>query len=53
VVWLNSAERTVAGYVTKERVGNRNHYTVHLGGDLRHPLVEDRPIRELVEALVT
>jgi DNA-binding MarR family transcriptional regulator len=39
------------GYVTKERVGTRNRYTVDLDGDLRHPFLEDRTARELVEAL--
>jgi predicted transcriptional regulator len=42
-----------AGYVTKSRVGTRNHYAVDLGGDLRHPLVDDRPVRDLVEPLAS
>ena len=42
-----------AGYIAKERVGSRNHYTVDLGRGLRHPLVEDRSVRELVETLAT
>jgi DNA-binding MarR family transcriptional regulator len=42
-----------AGYLTKNRVGSRNRYTVDLGGDLRHPLLEERPVRELVETLAT
>ena len=40
-----------AGYVEKRRVGTRNRYTVDLEGDLRHPLVADQPVRELVERL--
>jgi DNA-binding MarR family transcriptional regulator len=40
-----------AGYVTKERVGARNRYTVDLDGELRHPLLADHSARELVEAL--
>lgn len=40
-----------AGYVTKERVGSRNRYTVNLDGDLRHPLVDRHSARELVERL--
>lgn len=42
-----------AGYVTKARVGARNHYTVDLDRDLRHPLVDDRPVRDLVEQLAS
>jgi hypothetical protein len=40
-----------AGYVTKERVGSRNRYTVKLDGDLRHPILGDHSARELVERL--
>jgi DNA-binding MarR family transcriptional regulator len=40
-----------AGYVTKERVGGRNRYSVSLDRDLRHPLVEQHSARELVDAL--
>lgn len=40
-----------AGYVEKRRVGARNHYTVKLDGNLRHPLVADQPVRELFERL--
>ena len=40
-----------AGYVNKTRVGARNRYTVNLDGDLRHPLVSDRPVRDLIERL--
>lgn len=40
-----------AGYLTKERVGARNRYTVELEGDLRHPLLGGHSARELVEAL--
>ena len=40
-----------AGYVEKKRVGARNRYTVRLDGGLRHPLVADQPVRELVERL--
>jgi DNA-binding MarR family transcriptional regulator len=40
-----------AGYVTKERVGSRNRYSVSLDRDLRHPLVEQHSARELVDAL--
>jgi predicted transcriptional regulator len=40
-----------AGYVEKRRVGARNHYSVKLEGGLRHPLVADQPVRDLVEKL--
>lgn len=40
-----------AGYVGKRRVGARNHYSVKLEGGLRHPLVADQPLRDLVEKL--
>lgn len=40
-----------AGYVTKERVGTRNRYTVDLDGDLRHPFLGDHSARELLTAL--
>lgn len=40
-----------AGYVEKTRIGARNHYVVDLGGPIRHPLVDGRPVRELVEPL--
>ena len=40
-----------AGYLSKERVGSRNRYTVNLDRDLRHPLVEGHSARELVERL--
>ena len=47
------ADLCEAGYVEKQRVGARNTYTVSLDGDLRHPLVAGRPVRELVEPLAT
>lgn len=40
------------GLLTRERVGRRNRYHLHLDGPLRHPLEAHRSIRELVE-LVT
>ena len=40
-----------AGYITKTRVGARNRYSVDLDGDLRHPLLANRSVRELVERL--
>jgi predicted transcriptional regulator len=40
-----------AGYLEKTRIGARNHYVVNLDGPMRHPLVEERQVRELVEPL--
>jgi len=36
------------GYVTRERVGRRNHYHVHLDAPLRHPLQRDVDIGALL-----
>ena len=41
-----------AGYLTSERVGRRNVYTVHLDRPLRHPLEAHQRIRAVVEPLV-
>ena len=40
-----------AGYLTKTRVGRRNHYTVHGERPLRHPLQEGRPVGELLRVI--
>lgn len=40
-----------AGYVTREREGRRNRYTVKLDQPLRHPLVKDQKIGELIKVL--
>ena len=39
------------GYVTSQRVGRRNRYEVNADGPFRHPLLKDRSIGELLEAL--
>lgn len=41
-----------AGYLTAERVGRRNVYTVDLDRPLRHPLEAHQRIRAVVEPLV-
>jgi hypothetical protein len=41
-----------SGYVTRERVGRRNRYEVHLDLPLRHPLEADAPVGVLLEALL-
>lgn len=40
-----------AGYLGRERVGRRNHYEVHQGLPLRHPLEDDHSVGELLAVL--
>jgi MarR family protein len=40
-----------SGYVTKTRVGRRNHYTVHGELPLRHPLQEGHQVGELLRVI--
>lgn len=40
------------GYLLREREGRRNRYTVKPSLRLRHPLVEDRAIGELLDLLL-
>jgi predicted transcriptional regulator len=40
------------GYVRRERVGRRNHYEVVTALPLRHPLVQEREIGDLLGVLV-
>jgi predicted ArsR family transcriptional regulator len=40
------------GYVLSERRGRRNHYKVKPEQPLRHPLVREREVGELLEALL-
>lgn len=37
-----------AGYLTRERVGRRNHYQIHPELPLRHPIERDREVAELL-----
>ena len=51
-----AAQRIVAdlidsGYVTRERVGRRNHYTVKPDIAMRHPSQEGHDIGELLDLL--
>jgi CRP-like cAMP-binding protein len=46
---LNQLE--ASGYLTKARVGRRNHYTVHGELPLRHPLDNERPVGELLRVI--
>jgi hypothetical protein len=36
------------GYVTRTRVGRRNHYEVHPELPLRHPIERDHPVADLL-----
>jgi DNA-binding MarR family transcriptional regulator len=40
-----------AGYLTKSRVGRRNHYTVHGELPLRHPMHNGRQVGELLRVI--
>jgi DNA-binding MarR family transcriptional regulator len=41
------------GYITRERVGRRNHYKVNADKPLRHPLEADHTVAELLTSLET
>ncbi|MEM7093396.1 MAG: winged helix-turn-helix domain-containing protein [Actinomycetota bacterium] len=40
-----------AGYVTSERVGRRNRYTIDTAMPLRHPLENEHTINDLITSL--
>jgi hypothetical protein len=40
-----------SGYLTKTRVGRRNHYTVHGELPLRHPLNDGRQVGEVLRVI--
>lgn len=42
------ADLEAAGYLSHERVGRRNHYTVHPDGPFRHPTESGRRIGDLL-----
>ena len=42
------ADLVEAGYLTRERVGRRNHYEVHPDLPLRHPIERDHQVAELL-----
>ena len=46
------ADLVEGGYLTREKVGRRNHYEVHPGQPLRHPVERDHRVVELLR-LVT
>jgi winged helix-turn-helix DNA-binding protein len=41
------------GYVTRERTGRRNHYMVNAELYLRHPLVQERQVGDLLGVLLS
>src|SRR5688572_18688743 len=46
------SELVEEGYVLRERHGRRNRYQVVAGRPMRHPLVQEREVGELLEVLV-
>jgi predicted ArsR family transcriptional regulator len=40
------------GYVVRERQGRRNHYEVRRDAPLRHELVREQPVGELLDVLL-
>jgi hypothetical protein len=45
------ADLIADGYVTRTKVGRRNHYWVNTRGPLRHPVFRDLSIGPLIEVL--
>jgi predicted ArsR family transcriptional regulator len=43
------ADLVAGGYLTRNRVGRRNHYTVNRAGAFRHPAEADHRVGELLE----
>jgi len=41
-----------AGYVTKQRIGRRNHYSVQRSGRFRHPVEEGLRVGEFVDLVL-
>jgi len=39
-------------YVTRTKVGRRNHYTIDSGGHLRHPMLRDLSVGPLLDVLI-
>jgi DNA-binding MarR family transcriptional regulator len=42
-----------AGYLNRERVGRRNHYSINADQRLRYPTEADLPVRRLIEMFTT
>lgn len=47
------ADLIADGYVTRTKVGRRNHYTIDLHGHLRHPVLRDLSVGTLLQVLNT
>ena len=45
------ADLIVEGYVTRTKVGRRNHYVVDTRGHLRHPVLRELSIGPLIDVL--
>jgi DNA-binding Lrp family transcriptional regulator len=45
------ADLIADGYVKRTKVGRRNHYTIDLGGHLRHPMFRDLSVGPLLKVL--
>ena len=45
------ADLIADGYVTRTKVGRRNHYKINPDGHLRHPVLRDLSIGPLIEVL--
>ena len=46
------SELVEEGYVLRERHGRRNRYQVVAGRPMRHPLVQERKVGDLLEVLI-
>lgn len=46
------SELVEEGYVLREREGRRNRYEVRREAPLRHPLVREQPVGELLDVLL-
>lgn len=47
------ADLEAEGYLTRERVGRRNHYRIDPDQPMRHPVEGGHVVREFLETLVT
>jgi Winged helix-turn-helix DNA-binding len=45
------SELAEEGYLTRQRVGRRNHYTVNCDMQLRHPALANHTLRELLTGM--
>jgi predicted transcriptional regulator len=47
------ADLVDGGYLTRERVGRRNHYEIHADRSLRHPVEEENHLSALLRLVNT